>query len=157
MVVGGGNSAGQATIYLANFASHVHVLIRGAELASTMSDYLVQRIGSSRNITLHTFSEITSLDGNEHLEAATWVNRNSGEKTTLKTSNIFIMIGADPCTDWLGGCVSAPVFTQQLTMDSIGLRSRAYLRLATYAPDRSSESHRALAKVQSSWPIFIAT
>lgn len=105
IVVGGGNSAGQAAMYLSGYAKHVHILIRGAELASTMSDYLVQRIDSSMHITLHPQCEITELAGEEHLREVTWTNRSTGEKTTLPVANVFVMIGADPCTEWLDGCV----------------------------------------------------
>ena len=106
IVVGGGNSAGQAAVYLSGYARHVHLLIRGAELASTMSDYLVHRIASSRKITLHARTEITGLHGHEHLEQVTWVNRKTGEETTANIANVFVMIGAAPCTEWLGKCVA---------------------------------------------------
>ena len=106
IVVGGGNSAGQAAVYLSGYARHVHILIRGAELASTMSDYLIQRIASSRKISLHVKSEITGLHGHEHLERVTWVNRETGEETTAIIANVFVMIGADPCTEWLSTCVA---------------------------------------------------
>jgi len=106
IVVGGGNSAGQAAVYLSGYARHVHMLIRGAELASTMSDYLVHRIASSRKISLHVRSEITALHGEERLEQVTWINRDTGDETTAKIANVFVMIGADPCTDWLSDCVA---------------------------------------------------
>jgi thioredoxin reductase (NADPH) len=106
IVVGGGNSAGQAAVYLSGYARHVHMLIRGAELASTMSDYLVHRIASSRKISLHVRSEITALHGEKRLERVTWVKRDTGDETTAKVANVFVMIGADPCTDWLSDCVA---------------------------------------------------
>jgi thioredoxin reductase (NADPH) len=105
IVVGGGNSAGQAAVYLSGYAKHVHVLIRGAELASSMSEYLVHRIASSHKISLHSFSEITELVGDTQLEKVVWKNRNTGEQTGVLTSHVFVMIGADPCTEWLGNCV----------------------------------------------------
>lgn len=106
IVVGGGNSAGQAAIYLSGYARHVHILIRGAGLASTMSDYLIQRIASSRKISLHIRSEITGLLGHEHLEQVTWTNLETGKETTVNIAHVFVMIGAAPCTEWLGTCVT---------------------------------------------------
>ena len=106
IVVGGGNSAGQAAVYLSGYARQVHILIRGAELASTMSEYLVHRIASSRKISLHVRSEITALHGKERLEQVTWINRDTGEETTAKIANVFVMIGADPCTEWMDDCVA---------------------------------------------------
>ncbi len=105
VVVGGGNSAGQAAVYLAGYAKHVHILIRGRELASTMSEYLVQRIDSSRHITLHANTEIVGLLGEAHLEKVTWRNRLSGAQESHTIGNVFVMIGADPCTEWLKDCV----------------------------------------------------
>ena len=105
VVVGGGNSAGQAAVFLSAHANHVHILIRGPELAATMSEYLVSRISSSKHITLHTNTEIRALDGDQHLEGVTWVNRTTGETTVKRVGNVFVMIGADPCTEWLRNCV----------------------------------------------------
>jgi thioredoxin reductase (NADPH) len=106
VVVGGGNSAGQAAVFLSGLASHVHILVRSDGLASTMSDYLVQRIARSSAITLHTRSEIVDLDGEERLQRVTWRHRDSGEQTTRPASNMFVMIGAEPCTDWLKDCLA---------------------------------------------------
>jgi thioredoxin reductase (NADPH) len=105
MIVGGGNSAGQAAMYLSARASHVHMLIRGPRLSSTMSDYLVQRILASKTITLHPCSEVVSLEGTSHLSHVTWQSRATGEETRLETEHLFVMIGADPCTAWLRDCV----------------------------------------------------
>jgi thioredoxin reductase (NADPH) len=105
IVVGGGNSAGQAAVHMSGHAAHVHVIIRGAELATSMSEYLVHRIASSRNISLHSFSEIIALVGERQLEEVAWINRVSGAVTNLRTSHVFVMIGADPCTQWLGDCI----------------------------------------------------
>jgi thioredoxin reductase (NADPH) len=106
VVVGGGNSAGQAAVYLAGFARHVHILIRGAELSASMSEYLVQRIAASRHITLHTQSEITELEGERHLQKVTWQNIQDGSFQTHAVANLFVMIGATPCTEWLADCVA---------------------------------------------------
>ncbi|MHA6205371.1 FAD-dependent oxidoreductase [Dyella soli] len=105
VVVGGGNSAGQAAVFLSRIAAHVHVLVRSQGLAATMSDYLVQRIAQSAEITLHTRSEIVGLEGDERLRRVTWRHRDTGELTTREISNMFVMIGAEPNTDWLEGCL----------------------------------------------------
>jgi thioredoxin reductase (NADPH) len=105
VVVGGGNSAGQAAVFLSGQASHVHILVRGERLADTMSDYLVRRIAESPAITLHSRCEITALVGDSYLEAVRWRRREGGE-TERRVSNLFPMIGAVPNTDWLNGCVS---------------------------------------------------
>ncbi|EFL88245.1 FAD-dependent oxidoreductase [Ahrensia sp. R2A130] len=104
-VIGGGNSAGQAAVFLSGFASHVHVLVRGNGLADTMSDYLVQRIDQSSRITLHSHTEITALDGGRMLEQVTWKNSKTGESEIKEMGNVFVMIGAVPNTGWLGDCV----------------------------------------------------
>jgi thioredoxin reductase (NADPH) len=103
IVVGGGNSAGQAAVFLSGIASHVHHIVRGKSLASTMSQYLISRIESSSHISLHTSSEIVKLEGSSSLEAVTWINRNSGEMTVKPIGSVFVMIGAEPNTGWLFG------------------------------------------------------
>jgi thioredoxin reductase (NADPH) len=105
IVVGGGNSAGQAAVFLSGEARHVHILVRSEGLAATMSDYLIQRIDASPKITLHPFTEITALEGEPSLQRVTWTDRRSGESETRDVANLFVMIGAEPNTDWLDGCV----------------------------------------------------
>src|SRR5262249_32322314 len=105
VIVGGGNSAGQAAMYLSAHASHVHMLIRGPFLSSTMSNYLVQRIHASKAITLHTCSEVVGLEGETHLSHVTCRSRNTGEDSRLAAQHLFVMIGADPSTKWLPDCV----------------------------------------------------
>jgi thioredoxin reductase (NADPH) len=105
VVVGGGNSAGQAAVFLSGLARHVHILVRGAGLAETMSDYLIQRIDASPDITLHAHTEITALEGDDVLERVTWTNSETGQSETRDVGNLFVMIGAEPNTEWLGGCV----------------------------------------------------
>nr|AYM53926.1 bifunctional protein : sensor cNMP-binding domain-like protein [Corallococcus coralloides] len=105
IVVGGGNSAGQAAVFLSRTVSHVHLLVRSGGLAATMSDYLVQRIQSSPRITLHTHTEITALDGDTLLREVTWVHKPTGERSTRRIGNVFVMIGAEPNTEWLNGCL----------------------------------------------------
>jgi thioredoxin reductase (NADPH) len=104
-VVGGGNSAGQAAVFLSRLASHVHVLVRSTGLAASMSDYLVERIDAAANITLHTETEITALHGESALEAVSWTNRRHGASERRPVRNIFVMIGAVPNTEWLAGCI----------------------------------------------------
>ncbi|MDB5367019.1 MAG: Thioredoxin reductase [Rhodospirillales bacterium] len=105
IVVGGGNSAGQAAVFLSRTAAHVHILVRARGLAATMSDYLVQRIEQSPHITLHAQTEITALDGDERLRSVTWTHRTNGESATHPVGNIFVMIGAEPNTEWLDFCL----------------------------------------------------
>jgi thioredoxin reductase (NADPH) len=104
VVVGGGNSAGQAAIFLSRHAAHVHILVRGPNLAASMSDYLVSRIAASDRITLHTHSEIAALEGGRHLAHVTWRNRENGTEETRPVANVFLMLGAIPNTEWLSGC-----------------------------------------------------
>ncbi|NIA71132.1 FAD-dependent oxidoreductase [Pelagibius litoralis] len=104
-VVGGGNSAGQAAIFLSRHAAHVHMLIRSDSLAASMSDYLVGRIDASPRITLHRNTEITALEGTRYLETMNWRNRQSNSEEKRQIANLFLMIGASPNTQWLGGCV----------------------------------------------------
>jgi thioredoxin reductase (NADPH) len=105
IVVGGGNSAGQAAVFLSRTVSHVHIVVRGAGLAETMSDYLVSRIALSPKITVHAHTEITGLEGDRYLRHVTWRNRLDGTATTRPVTSMFVMIGAEPNTEWLGGCV----------------------------------------------------
>ncbi len=103
IVVGGGNSAGQAAVFLSREVGHVHVLVRAAGLAATMSDYLVQRILSSPRITLHTDTDITALRGDRYLSEVAWTDRRTGVESAHAIANLFVMIGAEPNTEWLAG------------------------------------------------------
>lgn len=104
VVVGGGNSAGQAAMFLSRHAAHVHMLVRGAGLAATMSDYLVQRIEQSERITLYPQTQVTALQGETLLEAVAWVTRD-GVPESHGVGALFVMIGAAPNSDWLGDCL----------------------------------------------------
>jgi thioredoxin reductase (NADPH) len=99
IVVGGGNSAGQAAAYLARTARSVRVVIRGDGLASTMSRYLLQRIEARRNVELMTRTEVSAVEGNGRLEYADLSNRDDGSIDRIPTSAVFVMIGAEPCTE----------------------------------------------------------
>lgn len=106
IVVGGGNSAGQAAVFLSRTVAHVHVFVRAAGLAATMSDYLVQRIVSSPRITLHAETEIVGLAGERELREVSFVDYRTRKTAMLAVSNLFVMIGAEPNTEWLDGCLA---------------------------------------------------
>src|SRR3989449_1275754 len=106
IVVGGGNSAGQAAGFLSQTARKVHMLVRSGQLSDTMSRYLIQRIEENPAIELHFKTEIVDLEGNAHLERATWRSNASGETSTNEIRHVFIMAGASPRTDWLSGCLA---------------------------------------------------
>jgi thioredoxin reductase (NADPH) len=106
VVIGGGNSAGQAAIFLAETAKKVYMLVRGRTLSETMSRYLTQRITTHPAIELHLETELMSLEGESHLEGVTWLDRSSGETTTRDIRHVFVMAGASPRSDWLRGCVA---------------------------------------------------
>ncbi len=106
IVIGGGNSAGQAAVFLAQMTKHVHVLVRSGSLAESMSRYLIRRIEGSPNITLRTHTEIVALEGGDHLESVRWRNNKTDQTEQHKICRIFIMTGADPNTGWLDGCIA---------------------------------------------------
>jgi thioredoxin reductase (NADPH) len=106
IVVGGGNSAGQAAVFLAQTASRVHVLVRSGGLAETMSRYLIRRIETNPAIVLRTRTEIVALEGSGHLERVRWRGNESGDIETHDISHVFMMTGAVPSTRWLDGCVA---------------------------------------------------
>ena len=105
VVIGGGNSAGQAAMFLSRSARHVHVLIRGTSLASSMSDYLRNRLENDPAITLHTQSQLAACQGDGTLECVTIHDKGSGKDWRLETPAVFVMVGAAPNTAWLSGCV----------------------------------------------------
>jgi thioredoxin reductase (NADPH) len=105
IVVGGGNSAGQAAVYLSQTAGKVHMMVRSSRLSDTMSRYLIQRIEENPAIEMHYCTEIVGLDGDAQLESVTWLDKNTGEKSTHNIRHVFIMAGASPRTDWLKDCV----------------------------------------------------
>ncbi len=105
-VVGAGNSAGQAAVFLAQTARRVHMLIRSGGLAETMSRYLIRRIEDHRAIVRHVHTEIVSLEGNGHLERVGWRDKPSGQVETHGIRHVFTMTGAVPSTRWLDGCLA---------------------------------------------------
>ncbi len=106
IVVGGGNSAGQAAVFLSQTARKVHMLVRSGQLSDTMSRYLIRRIEENPVIELHLHTEIVGLDGGEHLERVTWQDKKTGESSTHDIRHVFMMTGATPHTDWLKGCLA---------------------------------------------------
>ena len=106
IVVGGGNSGGQAAVFLSPRVKHVHILVRGRGLSDTMSRYLIARIEECSNVTLRPFHRAIGLEGADHLERVRIEDTRSGEKLTLDVRHVFVMTGADPNTEWLKGCVA---------------------------------------------------
>src|SRR5437667_8168200 len=106
IVVGGGNSAGQAAVFLSQTARKVHMLVRTGQLSDTMSRYLIQRIEENPAIELHYKTEIVGLEGDTHLARVTSQDHTSGETSTNEIRHVFIMAGASPRTDWLSGCLA---------------------------------------------------
>ena len=106
IVVGGGNSAGQAAVFLAQASKRVYLLVRSSGLTETMSRYLIRRIEQNPAIVLSTSTEIVGLEGNHHLERVSWRDHRSGSIESHDIRHLFLMTGAIPTTQWLGGCVA---------------------------------------------------
>jgi thioredoxin reductase (NADPH) len=106
VVVGGGNSAGQAAVFLAQTARRVHMLVRAEGLADTMSRYLIRRIEDNPAIVLRTRAQVVALQGNGHLERVTWRDDRTGALETPAVRHVFMMTGAVPNTRWLEGCIA---------------------------------------------------
>ena len=106
IVVGGGNSAGQAAVFLAQTTKRVHMLVRSTGLAESMSRYLIRRIEKSPTIVFRPQTEIVALEGGDHLDSVHWRNGQTGQTEQHEISHVFVMTGADPNTRWLNGCVA---------------------------------------------------
>ena len=135
VVVGGGNSAGQAAVFLSQTARKVHMRVRSQALSDKMSRYLIQRIADNSAINLHYQREIVGLEGGTQLEKVTWLDRATGETSSHNIRHVFIMAGASPRTEWLKGCVLLDDKGFILTgrnLDSVR-RPGATFRLAPYA------------------------
>lgn len=130
IVVGGGNSAGQAAVFLARTARKVHMLVRASGLASSMSKYLIRRIEETPTITLRTRTEITALEGDGRLRRVCW-RMDGNEPEFHNIQHVFVMTGASPTTEWLKGC---------LTLDS-----RGFIKTG---PDLSADDLR-----EAQWPL----
>jgi thioredoxin reductase (NADPH) len=174
IVVGGGNSAGQAAVFLSGIAKHVHHIVRGPSLASSMSQYLISRIENSSHITLYPNSEIETLEGATKLERVGWVDRVTGERTEKAIGSVFVMIGAEPNTGWLYGTVkldkkgfivtggadgfeSTPYATSVPGMFAVGdVRSQSVKRVASAVGEGSvviSDVHRYLADHRNAFAV----
>ena len=106
VVVGGGNSAGQAAVFLAQTTKRVYLLIRSGGLAESMSRYLIRRIEETPSVVLLPYTEITALEGADRLERVRWRNSKIGNVETHEIRHVFVMTGAIPNTRWLYGCVA---------------------------------------------------
>ena len=106
IVVGGGNSAGQAAVFLAETTKRVHMLVRSAGLAESMSRYLIRRIEETATIVLRPYTKIVAVEGGDHLEFIRWHNNQTGQTEEHEIRHISVMTGADPNTSWLDGCVA---------------------------------------------------
>jgi thioredoxin reductase (NADPH) len=106
VIVGGGNSAGQAAVYLSESAHKVHMLVRAGGLSDSMSRYLIRRLEEHPKIELHFKTEVTALHGERELQGMDWIDRNTGVTSTHQIRHLFMMAGASPRTEWLQGCVA---------------------------------------------------
>lgn len=126
VVVGGGNSAGQAAMFLSKCAEHVHMVIRKPELSATMSDYLAARITQSKRITLHRSTEVCAIHGEQHLSGVTLKSVDTERLTTLSTTNLFVMIGAEPRTELVRPSIALDSHGFVLTGGQAGARDSPY-------------------------------
>ncbi len=106
VVIGGGNSAGQAAVFLSQTAKHVHMLVRSAGLSDSMSRYLIRRIEDDAKITLHVYAELASVEGTRGLESLSWRDKKTDRIEEHAIRHVFVMTGADPNTGWLQGCLA---------------------------------------------------
>jgi thioredoxin reductase (NADPH) len=137
VVVGGGNSAGQAALFLSQFASHVHIAVRGPGLADSMSRYLISRIEACSEITLRPFTEIIALEGNGNLQKVTWRESKTGKTEVRDIPHLFLMTGASPNSAWLRGCLAMDSKEFILTGPDLGAqwpKDRSPMLLETSSP-----------------------
>ncbi len=105
-LIGGGNSAGQAAMFFANYARSVTILIRRADLTSSMSDYLIRQLATQANVRVQPHSEVRAVHGDLHLDAIDIIDRSTGETSRYATDALFVFIGADAVTDWLPAAIA---------------------------------------------------
>ena len=127
-LVGGGNSAGQAAMFFADYARTVTMLVRGTTLTTSMSRYLIDQLATKRNIQVETEQEVTSVEGNGHLEAITLTNRRTSDLTRRSTAGLFVFIGADSRTAWLPPAVARDDKGYVLTGADVVARAEIYGR-----------------------------
>jgi thioredoxin reductase (NADPH) len=132
VVIGGGNSAGQAAMFLSRSAKHVHVLVRGTGLAESMSSYLIERLVQTPNITIHYRAQLVALAGERSLQSVTIHSAEDGQDWELNARAVFVMVGAAPNTGWLQGRVVVDGQGYVLTGEAAGAGSRG--RYATSCP-----------------------
>jgi thioredoxin reductase (NADPH) len=148
IVVGGGNSAGQAVLHLSRTARSVRVVVRGKGLAATMSRYLVDRIESRSNIELVTETEIAAVHGNGRLESVGLRDRRDGRVERVPAAAVFVMIGADPCTE---------AFDRVLSLDAAGYVACGEGAVRCKGPNRWPEGDRQPHLLETVWPgVFAA-
>jgi thioredoxin reductase (NADPH) len=141
-LVGGGNSAGQAAVYLAGYAAKVRMMVRGDGLAATMSRYLIDRIAANPRIELMPHTEVAALQGDgSGLASITWRQRETGEETTAPIRNLFLFIGADPASSWLSGCGVA-LDDRQFVATGAGNRSTDHMGVFAIGDVRSGSVKR---------------
>ncbi len=137
-LVGGGNSAGQAVAFLAPKVKHLHLVVRGAGLETSMSRYLIDRIAALPNVTLHTRTEVVALKGEEGLSAAVFRERATGADHSCPLRHLFLFIGADPNASWLDRCVAVDgkgfIITGANGLGGARANSRPFLPLETSRP-----------------------
>jgi thioredoxin reductase (NADPH) len=134
VVIGGGNSAGQAAMFLSRTARHVHVLVRGGSLAASMSAYLVDRLQKAPNITIHYRTQVTALSGEDSLSSVTIHSAEDGQDWVLNARAVFVMVGAQPNTGWLQGRVAVDANGFVRTGTEAGEAAAARGRYATSCP-----------------------
>jgi thioredoxin reductase (NADPH) len=133
IVVGGGNAAGQAAVFLAESAERIHTLVRSASLVDKMSRYLIRRIEETPKIVFRPYTEIIALQGDDHLESVRWKNNQTGLTECHNIRHVFLMTGADPNTDWLDGCIA--------------LDSKGFIKTGLdLSPENLSTAHWPLAR-----------
>jgi thioredoxin reductase (NADPH) len=139
-VVGGGNSAGQAVVFLAPKVKRLHLVVRGSGLEASMSRYLIDRIAALSNVELHTKTEVVALEGNEvtGLTAAVFRERATGATHTCHLRHLFLFIGADPNTKWLNRCVA--------------LDNRGFVVTGETSTGGASDNHRPILPLETSRP-----
>jgi thioredoxin reductase (NADPH) len=147
IVVGGGNSAGQAALSLSAYASRVHLLVRRAELTATMSRYLIERIAANGRVALATSSHISELLGDDRLEAAV-IESSDGDRRTLPVRAVFALLGAEPRTGWMPASIERDEHGFVLTGERVSPSARAAPRWEAHA--------RAPASLETSLPGVLA-
>jgi thioredoxin reductase (NADPH) len=139
-LVGGGNSAGQAVVFLAEKVKHLYLVIRRDGLEATMSKYLIDRVKALPNVTLRTDTEVVGLQGEAHkrLITATFKKRKTGEEERCELNHLFLFCGADPNTDWLDGCVAVD--------------GKGFVTTGASFDARSCDGKRQALPLETSWP-----